>query len=168
MQSSGHRQQGHVPEILSTKEEVRAAIVETVGLANRGLTILTPDLEPDIYDHDDFLNALKTFVLARSFARVRVLISDPTRAIKNGNQFVDMGRRLNSYIEFRNARPEFRDQPDAYCIADDHAIVYRARAERWDGMSIAGEPAIVKHYLDQFEEIWNACELTSQQRMLQL
>ena len=80
-----------------TSEEVRAGVVDVTRCAERSLVILTPDLEPEIYDHDEFLEALKKFILARSFARVRVLISDPMRAMKSGNQFVSMGRRLNSY-----------------------------------------------------------------------
>jgi hypothetical protein len=111
-----------VREVLSTVEEVRAAIVEIVGLANRGLSILTHDLEPQIYDHDDFLETLKRFILARSFARVRVLIMDPNRVIKTGSRFVTMGRRLNSYIEFRNVKPEYRTHPEAFCIADDARV----------------------------------------------
>lgn len=148
-----------VREILSTKDEIRAAVVEITGLANRGLAILTPDLEPDIYDHDDFLETLKRFVLARSFARVRVLISDPPRAMKSGNRFVDMGRRLNSYIEFRNLKPEYRNRDESFCIADDLAIVYRARSDSWDGMSDTYEPAVAKKYLDIFDDLWHACEV---------
>jgi hypothetical protein len=91
-----------VRQVLASVEDVRAAIVETTGLANRALAILTHDLEPEIYDHDDFLNTLKRFILARSFARVRVLILDPARAILTSSRFVSMARRLNTYIEFRN------------------------------------------------------------------
>ena len=133
-----------VREVLSTVEEVRAGVVEIVGLANRGLSILTHDLEPQIYDHDDFLETLKRFILARSFARVRVLIMDPNRVIKTGSRFVTMGRRLNSYIEFRNVKPEYRTHPEAFCIADEHALVYRARADAWQGMSDTYEPAVAR------------------------
>jgi hypothetical protein len=148
-----------VRKVLSTKDEIRAAIVEITGLANRGLAIFTPDLEPELYDHDDFLETLKKFVLARSFARVRVLVSDPSRTLKSGNRFVDMGRRLNSYIEFRSVKPEYRDHAEAYCISDDLAIVYRARADSWDGMSDTYEPAVARKYLDIFDELWQACEV---------
>lgn len=153
-----------IRRVLSTKDETRAAIVEVASQANRGLAILTPDLEPDIYDHDDFLEMLKRFVLARSFARIRVLITDPRRALKTGNRFVEMGRRLNSYIEFRNLKPAHRDHNEAFCIADDVAVVYRARAESWDGMSDTYEPAVAKKYLLMFDELWNANETGSQLR----
>jgi hypothetical protein len=151
-----HKRTRGVRRVLTTKEETRAAIVEVAGQANRGLAILTPDLEPDIYGHDDFLEMLKRFVLARSFARIRVLIADPQRALKTGNRFVEMGRRLNSYIEFRNLKPEHRNHHEAFCIADDIAIAYRARSDSWDGMSDTYEPAVARMYLTLFDELWQA------------
>jgi len=157
-----------VRQVLSTVEDVRAAVVQVVALANRGLTILTHDLEPQVYDHDDFLETLKKFILARSFARVRVLIMDPNRVIKTGSRFVTMGRRLNSYIEFRNVKPEYRTHPEAYCIADEHALVYRARAESWEGMSDTYEPAVARIYLSSFDTIWNACEMEPELRQMQI
>ena len=146
-------------EILSTQGEFRAAVAQITGIADRALAILTPDLEPEIYDHDDFLEPLKRFILARSFARVRVLISDPARALKTGNRFVTMGRRLNSYIEFRHVKEEYRHHPEAFCIADDTAIAFRANGERWEGMSDTYEPAVARMYLDTFDELWVACEV---------
>ena len=157
-----------VRQVLSTVEEVRAAVVEIVGLANRGLTIFTHDLEPQIYDHDDFLETLKKFILARSFARVRVLILDPNRVIKTGSRFVTMGRRLNSYIEFRNAKNQHGAHPEAFCIADEQALMYRPQADRWEGMSDTYEPAVARLYLNKFETLWNAGEIEPELRQLQI
>ena len=154
--------------VLSSQEEVRAAVAAIAGAATRSLSILTPDLEPEVYDHDAFLEVLKRFVLARSFARVRVLIVDPARAFKNGNRFVTMGRRLNSYIEFRNAVPEHRGRQEAFCIADETAIVYRPLSDHWRGMSSAREPVVARRYLDVFDQLWHACELEPELRQLSL
>ncbi len=144
--------------ILSTREEVRSAVVEITGHASRALAILTPNLEPEIYDHEQFLEILKKFILARAFARVRVLITDPARAMKTGNQFVSMGRRLNSYIEFRNVKEEFRNHEEAFCIADRRALVYRADGKRWEGISDSDVPDVAAKYLEPFDELWHACE----------
>ncbi len=154
--------------VISTRDELRAAVAEVTKLANRTLSIMTPDLEPEIYDHEDFLETLKRFLLARSFARVRVLIVDPTRAFKNGNRFVDMGRRLNSYIEFRNLKPDLYDKHEAYCIADDRAIVYRPRADRWEGMCDTYDRPVARRYLDEFDGLWQACEVEAELRRLHL
>jgi hypothetical protein len=150
--------------LLSGKEEIKAAIIEATGKAQRALAILTPDLEPEIYDQEDFLDALKRFVLARSFARVRVLITRPSKTMKSGNNFVAMARRLNSYIEFRHLKPELGERGDAFFIADERAIVYRARIDAWEGMSDPSEPAVARYYLDTFDELWHACATDSELR----
>lgn len=153
--------------VLANREDVRAAVAELIGFADKGLAILTQDLEPEIYDHEVFLERLKKFILARSFARVRVLIVHPERTMKLGNEFVSMGRRLNSYIELRHVKQEFRDCHDAFCIADDRAVVYRADAQRWDGMLIQDQ-SVASAHLERFDELWQACELEPELRQLHL
>lgn len=157
-----------IRQMLTSVAEVRAAVIQVTGVANRTLSILTHDLEPDVYDHDDFLETLKKFILARTFARVRVLILEPARVLLSASRFVAMGRRLNSYIEFRRVMPELSGHPEAFFIADEHALVYRARAETWEGMSDTYEPAVARMYLSKFESIWNACEIEPEVRQLQI
>lgn len=157
-----------VRQVLTNVAEVRAAVMQVTGVANRTLSIMTHDLEPDVYDHDDFLETLKKFILARTFARVRVLILEPARVVLSASRFVAMGRRLNSYIEFRRLLPELSATPEAFFIADEHALVYRARAESWDGVSDTYEPAVARMYLNRFETVWNACEIEPEVRQLQI
>jgi hypothetical protein len=154
--------------VLSSQQQLRAAVVEVTGVASRMLSIFTHDLEPAIFSHDDFLEAAKRFVLSRSFTRVRVLIADPRRAMKGSNRFVTMGRRLNSYIEFRHLHEELRTYREAYLIADDSALVYRADSERWDGLSDTFEPGVARKYLTRFEELWSACEPAQELRELRI
>ncbi|HEY9181820.1 MAG TPA: hypothetical protein VIQ99_01395, partial [Gammaproteobacteria bacterium] len=75
---------------------------------------------------------------------------------------------LNSYIEFRRMQPELGTHPEAFLIADEQALVYRARAETWDGVSDTYEPAVARMYLSKFESLWNACEIEAEVRQLQL
>jgi len=158
---------GPTREVLTGRDEIRAGTAKLIRYANRGLAILTHDLEPEIYDHEAFLEPLKKFILARSFARVRVLIVHPERTMKLGNQFVTMGRRLNSYIEIRHVKPELRDCTDAFCIADDCAIVYRADEQNWEGV-LAHDPAVAAPYLERFDQLWQDCEVELELRQLHL
>lgn len=154
--------------VISSKIEMREAATAICATATRKLSIFTRDLEPGIYDDPDYLEVVKKLVLSRRFARVRVLIADPTRAIKNGNRLVNMGRRLNSFIEFRNVHEDYRDHPEAFCIADDHAIVYRLDAARWDGIADSDHPTIATSYLATFDEIWQASLVEQEFRRLQI
>jgi hypothetical protein len=140
--------------VLSTLDEYRAAVAELVTRAQRSLSIYTPNLEPILYDQDCFLEPVKRLVLARGHARLRVLISDPARASREGNRFMQMARRLTSFIELRNVPAEYRNNPVAFIIADDRSIVYRPQASRWDGRVEYNEPDVVRRHLAYFDEVW--------------
>lgn len=140
--------------ILSNLDEYRAAVAEIATRARRTLSIYTPDLEPQLYDHDLFLEPVKRLVLARSHARLRVLISDPGRAVREGNRFMMMARRLTSYIDLRNVASEYRSNPCSFIIADDKAIAFRQQCARWEGIVEYDDITIVKRYLAFFDEVW--------------
>ena len=150
--------------ILSSKDESREAAVAIAALAKRSLAILTPDLEAGIYDHYDFLEVAKRLVLSKPYAKIRMIVSDPQRAIRHGNQFIGMGRRLNTYIEIRNAHADYRGHREAFLIADDFALLYRVDSARWEGIADSYDPVVTRRYLDFFEGIWNVSEPGSEFR----
>ena len=154
--------------VLAAKEDTLAAAIEIAAVAQRGLAILTPDLEPGVYDHELFLEIVKRLVLAKRFARVRVLIAEPQRTIRLGNRLVGLGRRLNTYIEFRNVHEDYREHREAFLLADDVALLYRINHARWEGIADTYEPAVARRYLNLFEEIWTASETSQELRQLRI
>lgn len=142
--------------VLTTLAEVRSAVSQVAASAQRLISIYTPDLEPDLYDQTGFLEVIKHFVLARSFAKVRVLLAEPTRVMRDSNRFVAMGRRLSSCIDIRYVAAEARQRASAYLIADDRAIVYRMRTDTWDGVADINNPPVARLYLQEFDQIWDS------------
>jgi hypothetical protein len=154
--------------VISTREETREAVIAIAKEAKRKVSIFTHDLEPGIYDDPDFLEIIKRLVLSQTYARIRVLIADPMRAIKNGNNFVHLGRRLNTYIEFRHVREDLRTHGEAFCIADETALLYRLQASRWEGIADTYEPAVAKLYGTMFDQIWLDSEVEMEFRQLRI
>jgi hypothetical protein len=142
--------------VLTALSEVRAAVNAAAASAQRLISIYTPDLEPDLYDQTAFLDIIKHFVLARSFSKVRVLLVEPARVMRDSNRFVAMGRRLSSCIDIRYVAAEARQRASAFLIADDRAIVFRMRADTWDGIADLNNPPVAKLYLNEFDSVWNA------------
>jgi hypothetical protein len=128
--------------VLTTLAEVRRAVNDIAATAQRLISIYTPDLEPDLYDQSAFLEVIKHFVLTRSFSKVRVLLAEPTRVMHDSNRFVAMGQS--------------QQRASAYLIADDRAIVYRLRADSWDGVADINNPQAARQYLQEFDQVWNA------------
>lgn len=142
--------------ILTTLPEARAAVNTAASAAQRMISIYTPDLEPELYDQTAFLEIIKRFVLSRSFSKVRVLLVDPARVLRDSNRFVAMGRRLSSYIDIRYVAGHAPQRASAYLIADDRAIVYRLRADTWDGIAALNNHAVARLHLNEFDIVWNA------------
>ena len=150
------RQGSETLSVLTTLPEVRAAVNEIATGARRLISIYTPDLEPELYDQTSFLEVIKHFVLTRSFSKVRVLLAEPTRVMRDSNRFVSMGRRLSSCIDIRYVAAKAPQRASAYLIADDRAIMYRMRADTWDGIADINNPPVARLYLQEFDAIWNA------------
>ena len=152
--------------ILTTMAEVRDASLRVANSCNRVLSIFTHDLEPQIYGEELFHESVKRLVLARAYAKVRVLIADPARAVVDKNRFMAMARRLTSCIDMRSMGEDVAATAGAFIIADDRALVYRPRAASWDGMSDMNDAAVAKIYLNFFEEIWSNSVQESQLRQM--
>lgn len=174
------RAQPRSPEALTvftSLDEARAAVATAASSAQRLISIYTPDLEPDLYDQSAFLEIIKRFVLSRSFSKVRVLLADPARVVRDSNRFAAMGRRLSSYIDIRHigeaqaieraaatgrlegtpGRPQdaaTERSAGAYLVADDRAVVYRLRADTWDGIADFNNPSVARLYLTEFDALW--------------
>ena len=161
---SGSREQSQI-RVISSLEEMRAAVDAVAAGAQRLMSLYTPDLEPELYDQNSFLEIVKRFVLARRFAKVRVLLSDSGRLLRDNNRFIAMGRRLTSCIDIRPVVGPIKQRACGYLIADDRAIVYRVHSDRWDGVADLNNPPIARQYLDEFDEIWHASAADEQARL---
>jgi len=154
--------------VLSSADEVLDAVVGLVGTSNRRIAIFSADLEPDIYNSERFLAAIKRLTLSKPFARVRVLIANPARVVRNGNPFVQLARRVSACIEFRNVDEEYRDHREAFFISDEAALVYRVDSSKWEGIADTHEPAVAQRYLGMFDEIWKASRTQAEKRELRV
>lgn len=135
---------------------MRAVVNQAAAGAHRLMSIYSPDLEPELYDQTPFLDIIKRFVLGRNFAKVRILLNDRTRMIRDGNRLVAMSRRLTSYIEMRLAPRAETLRAHSYMIVDDKAVIFRLQADRYAGVADLANPAAARLQLDDFDAIWQA------------
>jgi hypothetical protein len=53
-------------------------------------------------------------------------------------------------------------------VADRSALVYRGRAERWQGIADTREPRMAQRYLAEFDDMWQRSAGASQLRELDI
>lgn len=144
----------------------REAAVRLAQKARRSLAIFTRDLEPEILDNHEFLEAVKRLALGGRYVKVRILIVDSTRAVKEGHRLVELARRLSSLVELRKPSTDFLDRPEAYVIADNSGILYRPIATRYEGIFGEHDPPRAREMLREFDRIWQQSHADTEMRRL--
>ena len=153
---------------IETREDTRRAVVALISEVQRTVDILTPDLEPRIYDQAHFLDTLTRPALGQCRAKLRVLVRDPQRAIKDGHRLIELTRRLSSYMQIRKVHTDYADFTQAFLLADNYGVMHRTLAERFEGTVCFRDPLEVKRLRELFDEIWDRSEPDPELRRLHL
>lgn len=142
-------------QVLTTLEDVRNANRRALSMAQRLVSIYTSDLEPKLYEHEPFLDVVQRFLLAHSFAKIR-LLTQRSVPYTTPHKLAAMRRRLSGHIEVRCVAQQFAGRSQSMLIADSRAIVYRAQAAAYEGVAGFEQPPIARLYLTEFDEMWVA------------
>ena len=154
--------------VLAISSDVRNAVTDVARSASRSLSIFTPDLEPEIYDRIDFLDCIKNLILTHKFARVRILLKDPLRTIKEGHRLIELALRFSTFVEVRIVHADFGQHREAFLLADQSGLVYRIDASRWEGIADTNSPRITQRYMEFFDRVWDASSVAQELRALHI
>lgn len=153
---------------IATVAENREAALEIARLARRQLVIFTRELEPQLYDNAEFIEAAKRLALSGSKTGIRILLIDSTRSRVEGNRLVELARRLSSYIEIRKPHRDYLDIAETFIIADEAGVLYRKLATRWEGIVDPHDPMLARDKLKLFDEIWQRSHADPETRQLRI
>ena len=153
---------------LTNSEDNRQAAVQLTTQARRSLAIFSRDLEPAIYNTQEFIGAVQQLALRSRYSRIRMLVIDPVPAIRDGHRLVELSRRLSSFLEIRRPSEDHAKLPEAFLISDDAGLLYRPLASRYEGFADPYFPSEARNRLRRFDEIWEAAEPEPEFRRLGL
>lgn len=145
-------------QVTTQLEDVRVATQRVAASAQRLLSICTTDMEPPLYDQTYFMEVAKRLILGNPFGRIRVLVRDQGRMNSVTNRFVSMARRLSHSIDIRAQPDSMGRKPVSYCFSDAGSMIFRARADRWDGVTAQRNPPLMQRLLGEFESGWREAE----------
>jgi hypothetical protein len=151
---------------LQSREEVRVMAQTLAEQAQRGLLLLTQDLEPPIYDQLPFLDAISKLARQHTEPCLRILIVDSRRALQSGHRLIELSRRLGSSIQFRRPPPEYQDTGKTFLLCDHAGYFFRPLSSRYEGKASFNNPGEVARLKKYFMELWDRSEPDSEMRML--
>jgi predicted GNAT family N-acyltransferase len=151
------------------RESARAAMLAVLGSARRETCIFTRDLDPDLFDHVDVLEAFKQLAISGANANIRVLIQEPDRARVKRHRLVALAQRMTSVFAFRSPVEEIDQQyPGSFIINDRGAWFERPLASRFDGEGSTYAPGRSAQFREMFNAIWERSEESAQMRRLEI
>lgn len=151
------------------RETARAAMLAVLATARRELCIFTRDLDPDLFDHAGFLDAIKQVAIAGPHVRIRVLLLEPQRARTDGHRLAALAQRLTSIFAFRTPVEEVdRQYAGSFITTDCGAWYERPLASRFDGEGNTCAPGRKAQLQETFDAIWERSEECAEMRRLEI
>lgn len=135
-------------------EMARAHALAMFQQAQRSLCIYSSDLDPWLYHHSSIQEACTRFLLASPKNRLRILVKDISRAVRQGHRLLGLSRRLSSNLHIRLLHPDYPSEEVAFLLADDRGLLLRPEPEQFAGYALYQDPVRVRLRQAQFDQAW--------------
>lgn len=136
--------------------------------AGRELRILSPDLDPRVFDQEAFLDAVRQLVRRGRMSRILIIVKDPRALTSRGHGMLNLARRMPSSIEIRklSEHPAWNDR--TLLIRDRAGLLSLAAGERSRGVFRPHARAECESAIHLFEDLWRAASVDPEFRSLSL
>ena len=139
---------------ISTSEECRLAALSLARQAARSIDIVSRQLDAQMYDSEEFCDAVAKLITGSRRARVRALLRYTDPVVKHGHRLLALSHRLSSFIELRIPSNEFDEYNSAFLIVDGAGVVHRTLADTFEGTASFNDPRRARELGRQFEAMW--------------
>lgn len=157
---------------LDDLEQFTRATVTLLGQAQRELYIVTPDLEPERYNEAAFVDALSAFARRSRYADARILVGDPSIAVRWGHKVVSLARRLPTRLRIRQLHEDdfsvVEAKMEAWIVADDIGLLRRDGRDGFQGMLAAKAIPHAQRASERFAELWERSQEVADFRNLDI
>ncbi|MBF7731496.1 DUF7931 domain-containing protein [Pseudomonas sp. N040] len=137
----------------------RAQALALLLQARRSLCLYTPDLESWLYNHAVVQDACRAFLLGKPHNRLRILLRDSSKAVRNGHRLLTLARRLSSNLQIRKLHPDYPAEAIAFVVADDRGLLLRPEPDQYAGYALYNDPGRARLRQAQFDQAWDCSTL---------
>ncbi|MCW9048305.1 MAG: hypothetical protein OQK46_09540 [Gammaproteobacteria bacterium] len=111
--------------LFESNEETCKAILTLSENTLRSLKIFTPDLEHKLYDNDQFIKNILSFVRGNRHAQVQILVSDISHSIKYGHRLLRLAQQLSSAMQIRITPEEYKETTISFIQLDQSNFIFK-------------------------------------------
>ncbi|MBK1647507.1 GNAT family N-acetyltransferase [Rhabdochromatium marinum] len=154
---------------LSQAEHVALAVQQLVGQALRRIEVLSADLQPELYDHSAFVEAVRYLAIdLRGRLPVRMLVVDPEPALRRGHRLIELSRTLSSDFQLRVVPKDWAEYGDQFLLCDQEGLCLTRYQDPRRTLVDFNSGAQTRRLRRLFEQIWQQSDLHPGLRRLHL
>jgi hypothetical protein len=139
-----------------------------ISQASRTIRIFTRDLDPIIYDRENFISECKRIALRSKYCRIEILAFESQRIIRKGHRLVELARAISSRIEIRRPGKEYEQHLQSFITFDDKGYIYRPYADRFEGTANYNDARETRQLEKFFKEVWIRSHVDPEMRSLNI
>jgi hypothetical protein len=129
--------------------------MQLISAARRRLWLYSRDFDPQLLATASMLEALKRFSIESRGGELRILLREPTAALRNASSQIGLSPRLSSCILIRVPGEEKDLQyPGAFLLNDCGGFLLRPLGSRYEGTADLYGPGRQRQLREYFEQVW--------------
>lgn len=149
-------------------ETLRALTLAMARQSKRTLDICGRQLDPHLFDNNEFAAAVRQLALSSRYARVRLLVLMPEVLYSRGHQLLLLAQQLTTFVHVRVPCEDDKEFNEAMFIADETGYARRTQSDRYEGEANFNDRGIARDLTRRFDEIWERAETDQNFRRLSL
>ncbi len=153
---------------LNSLEECKDAAFNLARQARRSIYIFSYDLDPQLYNQTDFLEAVKILAIGSEHSRIKVILQNNTKVQREGHRLIQLWRRLTSKIEIRRPPPDYIDHTENFLLVDDLGYLHRSLYTKYEATVDFNSRFETSKFCMFFNEVWEQSEPASELRTLHI
>lgn len=146
--------------------ELRRICQHMVEQAKRSVHIVSRHMDPELYNHQEFIQTLSRLARRSKYTQIQVLVQDSTPAVKDGHRLIQLSQQLSSYVKIRKLHDDYKDYLRAFMVVDGTGFVLREFSDRYEATIDYYDPRQATELLKFFTEAWEISEPDPQLRRL--
>ena len=154
--------------LAGTSDELLEIALAIARQCQRTLDLCSRHLDPKLFEHADFIEAVRQLARRSARSRIRLMVLQPEGLHRSGHPLIDLAGSLSSFMEVRVPGIEHKDFNEAILIADEIGYIHRLQSDRFEARASFCAPARVGGLLLRFNELWDKGESDPNFRRLTL
>ena len=122
--------------------------------ATRCVRILSPCLDPTVFNTDGLTNAVSALARNSRQTEVRILVSDTRMLFRSSHRLLALARRLPSSVPLRTLKEHPDWNGETVVIRDHDGLLYRHGKDHSGGFYEPDSRAATQRHLDFFDALW--------------